>query len=446
MAAILQSANILANNAAQYQNANARIFDAITNAANAYQEGQRRRAAMLEAERQRQADQQTAQQVIALDPEKVTMQVLTKFQTDPASVTPQERAMFDAAQKTLGAKMAADQYGRAYRPYSPISLGGTPADVMAPMPIVQEQELPAPTASPMGAMMDMPLMPNVSGGLLPPPAALKEGETRMNMTAPAPIGQAETKVSAISQVRPVKMVAGAGGPVPDPIDLERHKAEMAVAMEKDKQNATSEADKKKQRFNDSKSFQGLMMDITNLNSKIDDAIKLSSGFNTGWLAGKTGEGESRRTTGEGIFGSGYRTGGVDLANTLETIKSDAALGKLAEMKAASETGASGLGATNIAEFSKLESARQSVEQSQTEEQLDRNLREYKKIRTQVLKNVAEGYKQQYGEYPQGFDPKQFIDTGSIPQGAIDKLKANPQLRGAFESKYGKGSASKVLGE
>lgn len=34
---------------------------------------------------------------------------------------------------------------------------------------------------------------------------------------------------------------------------------------------------------------------------------------------------------------------------------------------------------------------------------------------------------------------------SIPQGAIDKLKANPAMRGAFDAKYGAGSAAKVLG-
>ena len=33
----------------------------------------------------------------------------------------------------------------------------------------------------------------------------------------------------------------------------------------------------------------------------------------------------------------------------------------------------------------------------------------------------------------------------IPQGAIDKLKQNPSLRGAFEAKYGAGSAARVLG-
>jgi hypothetical protein len=432
MAAILQSANILANNAAQYQNANARIFDAMTNAANAYEEGQRRRAAMIEAERQRQADQQKAQQAIALDPEKVTMQVLTKFQTDPASVTPQERAMFDAAQKTLGAKMAADQYGRAYRPYSPISLGA--ADVMAPMPVVQEQELPA--ASPMGAMMDMPLMPNVSGGLLPPPAALKEGETRMDMTAPAPIGQAETKVSAISQVRPVKMIAGAAGPIPDPVDLKRYEAELAAAKETDVGSAKSEADKKKQRFNDSKMFQTFSADINNLNKKIDDAVNLSSGFNTRGLAGEGGK---------GIFGLGNYTGGVDLAETLKTIEADSALGRLMEMKEQSSTGASGLGALSEKELGLLTSARQSVAQSQSEDQLDKNLREYKKIRTQVLKNVAEGYKQQYGEYPKGFEPKDFVDVKSIPQAAIDKLKANPNTAKFFDETFGEGASAKVLG-
>ena len=444
MAAILQSANILANNSQMYQNANARIFDAITQAANAYEERQRLKAAALEKERERAAAQQAAQQDIMLNPEKAIMQIQTKASTG-APLTPQEQATLQTAKGVLSSKQNVDQYGRPYRAYD-FSAMGT-ADVMAPVPaspMVQSEELPA---SPVGQVMSM--RPPAENGLLPPPAALSAGEQRMpasefTQEAPAPIGEAAPKASAVGSVRPPKMIQGAAGPIADPVDLERYKAELAAAKESDVKGAESEAEKRKAQFNLNKSFGSLVSDFGNIASKVDRAVSQSNRFNTGAFAGKAGEGESRKTTGEGFLGSGFLTGGVNLNNTLKTIEADSAFSALQDMRANSPTGGA-LGGIAVRELELLGAAKQSLDQSQTEEQLDYNLKEYKRIRTNAVRNVAEAYKEQFGEYPRGYEPKMFVDVTNIPQGAIDKLKSNPSLRDAFEAKYGAGSASKVLG-
>lgn len=134
--AIGASPGIFLQGAQNYQNANSKIFDAITSAADMYDKMQAQKQANLTALRQKQLEIEAQKQATMLDPEKVSMMVLAKAQQDPNSVTPQERASFDAAQKVLGAKVAIQpQTGQAYNPYQPIPLAGgqTPtAEMFAP--------------------------------------------------------------------------------------------------------------------------------------------------------------------------------------------------------------------------------------------------------------------------------------------------------------------------
>jgi hypothetical protein len=152
-----------------------------------------------------------------------------------------------------------------------------------------------------------------------------------------------------------------------------------------------------------------------------------------------------RATGRGFLGSGFLTGGVNLNETLKTIEADSAFSALQNMRDNSPTGGA-LGGIAVKELELLGAAKQSLSQSQNEDQLDRNLQEYKRIRQNAVKNVAEAYNQEFGQYPKGYNPSMFVDTSSIPQGAIDKLKSNPQLRDAFDAKYGAGAANKALGK
>lgn len=445
MAAINNTAAILANSAGQYQNANARIFDAITQAADAYEARQRAKEAALEAERKRQAEIKTAEQAIALDPEKAIMREAMARGVDPNSVTPEMRAAAAAGKDFLGSKVLADQFGRPYKPYN---FGA--ADMMAP--VVQVENLPPASATAdMMAPLPAPTFTSPSGGLLPPPATKAEmggSNTKPDtslLSAPSPVGEPEVKRSAIASVKLPKMVQGAGNfMVPDPVDQKRYEAELAVATEADKGGAKTEAEKRAAKFNTSKSFNSLISDYSNIASKVNRAIGQSNRFNTGALAGGVQTEAGVKATGRGVLGSGFLTGGVNLNETLKTIEADSAFSALQNMRDNSPTGGA-LGGIAVRELELLGAAKQSLSQSQDEAQLDTNLKQYKRIRADAVRNVAEAYNQQYGVYPEGYDPKQFIDTGSIPQGAIDKLKSDPKLRDAFDAKYGAGAANKALG-
>lgn len=172
--AINNSANIFLQGGQMYQNANRSIFDAISQAADAYDARMRQREALLAAERQKAAERAAEAAKEAMKPENILAQAI---QGGVENLTPEQRAVFQADQMMQGSKVALDPLGRAYKPYDPISLEGL-ASRGGQGPVIQNwQEL--------GGQ-----------GLSPVPAAGNEGATPSEFfsqlaapqEAPAPIG------------------------------------------------------------------------------------------------------------------------------------------------------------------------------------------------------------------------------------------------------------------
>jgi len=195
--AINNSAGIFLEGGRQYQAANSRIFDAITAAADSYDAMRRQREAQLSAERLKQAERMAEQQKQAMQPEAILAKAI---QGGPQSLSPQERAIFEANQMQEAAKVAIQPMtGQAYNPYQAINLdqlGGAPQSpaMGAVMP-----------ASPMAEVMNLPPLPQggaaspMAGVLLPPPVAGQEGDmsvfqgTQTAVSAPPPLGQSKPK-------------------------------------------------------------------------------------------------------------------------------------------------------------------------------------------------------------------------------------------------------------
>jgi hypothetical protein len=127
-----------------------------------------------------------------------------------------------------------------------------------------------------------------------------------------------------------------------------------------------------------------------LNDTIDQALEQTGPWTAGFLGSMTS------------FVPG--TPAHDLGKTLDTVRANIGFDKLQEMRANSPTGGA-LGQVSEMENKLLQSVWNSVEQSQSEEQLKENL---EKVRTQVKESwdrVKEAYKKDYGKEYEGVTPK-----------------------------------------
>lgn len=125
-----------------------------------------------------------------------------------------------------------------------------------------------------------------------------------------------------------------------------------------------------------------------LNDLIDQA-KGQAGF---WTTGLIGQAAS------GIGG----TQAHDLANTMNTIKSNIGFDKLQEMRDSSPTGGA-LGQVSEKENILLQSTWGALEQSQSEKQFKVNLERVRKQVKASWARIAKAYEKDYGEPFQGFD-------------------------------------------
>lgn len=162
-----------------------------------------------------------------------------------------------------------------------------------------------------------------------------------------------------------------------------HKSAVTKAQEEAKQGVKKQSLRSKTERTASSSFAKTGF----LENTIDKAIGQSSAWTTGFIGSATA----------GIPG----TPAHDLANTLNTIKSNIGFDRLQEMRDASPTGGA-LGQVSEMENRLLQSTWGSVEQSQSKKQLEENLTLLKYQIRESWRRVAEAYEKDYGQ-PLNFD-------------------------------------------
>lgn len=166
----------------------------------------------------------------------------------------------------------------------------------------------------------------------------------------------------------------------------------------------SEREKASEKPMDKSAVQKDIIQGENINSIINDAKKMVSG----------------RTTGKGsaigeipLIGRGTKA--YDLKAMVETIRSDAAINNIQQMRKDSPTGAA-VGNASNADMDLLKDKQRSLDVKQSPEQFLKNLDEYQKQRNKVLFLAKDAYFEKYGEYPDfGFEGRRVRDkvTGQM---------------------------------
>jgi len=123
---------------------------------------------------------------------------------------------------------------------------------------------------------------------------------------------------------------------------------------------------------------------------------------------------------------------ANLAETLKSINSNLALDKIAEMKAMSPSGATGLGRTTNVEFMALQDSIRSLKQNQSPTQLRENLAEIKRHYNRINLLMNDYTAMQLGQYEgpdyTGLKPAQIIE--SLDRRAIDKEEQTKREKAA----------------
>jgi hypothetical protein len=342
------------------------------------------REANLEEARRKEAERMAKQQENAMEPETILAKAL---QFGPESLTPQERATFEASQQIQGAKIVYDQFGQPRAGYTPITLSATaPATGIAATPLmpqapqVQAEELPPLAAAPRGAMgvlMPPPVkgqqpsradferfmaggtLPQPEGTTLPPPTMAQEP------TSVGVVKTAEQRLRDMGITKPVK---------PERLDFATAKQyEADLAAYNDALNQAREAAfaEKKVSAEERKAAPAIIKDLESSINIVDRAIQQSNKLNTGFIGGRT------------ILGVNPNPFAADLQATLGTVQARTALDSLVQAK---ERGAT-FGALSDAELQLLKDRTAALDRTQSPQQLDDNLRLIKEQYQNILSKV-----------------------------------------------------------
>ncbi len=339
--------------------------------------------------KEEQAKQEAARRA-ALEPEAVLAKA---NQFGPESLTPEERAAFQASQQIQGAKVVYDQFGQPRSGYNPIQLGAAPTGIAAtPLmpqnlgaPPVMEESLPILAAPASGMLMPPPsgAAPKtqadfdsfMAGGKLPPPEAA--GTIAIVKTA-------EQRLADMGITKPVR---------PERLDFasaEQYKSELAAYNDAKKQAVEATFSEKKAKAEEVKVAPALIKDLENSIRTVDKAIEQSNRLNTGFIGGQT------------VLGKNINPFASNLQATLGTVQARTALDALVQAK---ERGAT-FGALSDAELQLLKDRTASLDRTQSPEQLDQNLKEIRNQYDGILQKV-----------------KSAAGVQSAPSGIEAKLKA-----------------------
>ncbi len=163
-------------------------------------------------------------------------------------------------------------------------------------------------------------------------------------------------------------------------------------MERDEKKAIKAAER--EAINARRKINDQWRGFQRVDTDIDKAIGMADDWTTGFFG----------AIAEHVPG----TKGHNLAKTLGSIKARVGFEEIQNMRDNSKTGGA-LGQVSERELSRLEAAQGALEQSQTKEQFIENLKRLKEARRQAFLNVAQAYKDDFGELPAGL-PKDIADS------------------------------------
>lgn len=325
-----------------------RMFDMLSGAIGDYQKREDAKAAKLESEKKE-----------ALDPSYVRQQQILGM-----DVSPEQLASLAQAEEEKTRQRRVDALGNVYSPYAPVGRQPTQRGMRADSGAVSPatQNVPAYQGVP-----DIGAMPDLTPEQI---AQLPSQGLPQQMVDPT-----QLQTPDLSGLAPVTEQRVLEEKAKKELEFEERRAKRGVEKSEAKPDAL-------------KSFKTMSDDAGNMISTIDKAIEQTTPFTAG-LGSYLG----------GIAG----TPAADLSATLDTVKADSAFDRLQQMRDSSKTGGA-LGAISEKELSLLQNARAALTESQSPDQLRSNLERYRDIRKSSLKNVAEAYKVDYGDYPEGYTP------------------------------------------
>ncbi|GEM_PF-3781910 len=285
-------------------------------------------------------------------------------------VSPDRMARLKAWDKMNTSKMGQDQWGRTYQANRSVLPSQTP-DIVSQ----GRNTFGAVAGTPPIVPNDMPIQD------VQPQSGVYQS---LNPMAQTPAGQMES--------------------FKNELDIQKD-----IIMDERKADREREAEAGKEKL----SLENQAAQLDSLDEEIDRAIE-----QTDWKSA----GAASFT---GMVGG---TPAADLEARLNTITSDAALGRLAELKKEGGT----LGAVSEKELALLGSAITGLTQSQSPEQLRFNLKKYKRVRRESFERVADAYKKKYGtdidfaasipqETEQSSNPSQ--TRKDLSQYSLEELKA-----------------------